>query len=74
MTVREFLDEYNSLIEHLVNVSQFGHSKDIIQPESPLELHYQQEMDDRNQGITDLEADNTENQTLINRIMRVMHS
>lgn len=73
MTIREFLDQYNSMIEELVNISQYGHSKDIIQPESPLEVHYRVEMNDRPEGIPDLEQDAEENNTFINKIMRIVH-
>jgi hypothetical protein len=56
-TLGEFLEHYNSLIEHLVLASSLGHSPYIPQAPTALEKHYVQEMNDQShEGVDELNS------------------
>jgi hypothetical protein len=70
----EFLEHYNSLIEHLVLASSLGHSPYIPQAPTALEKHYVQEMNDQShEGVDELNSLNGEQNNFINRTLGLLH-
>lgn len=72
-TVKEFFDTYNRSIELLVNYSQLGHSKYIIQPPSTQERQFFSLMEEGSLGVPDLLEERPENFSAINRLMAYLH-
>lgn len=73
-TPREFINEYNALIEKLVLASTFGMSPHIPQAPTPLEKHYVQEMADSvHEGVDELNNLQGENNNVINRFLGFIH-
>lgn len=73
-TLEEFLEVYNQTIEELVRTSHFGFSEKVEQSATAQEKHFEQEMRSQVEGLKELREGRDENNTFVNRFMRLLHS
>lgn len=71
----DFLQQYNDLTDQLVSYSNFGFAPNIAGDLTVQERHFQNELDATiNRGIRDLEENRPENNSLVNRFLRILHA